>query len=129
MSSLLTNKINKVDRYIIDELIKEEKGSLYEEIKREWYFHWFQYIKDNPNEDWDYDGLSENPNITWEIVQANPTKPWDYDDLSENPNITCEIVQANQHKPWDYKNLSYNPMTKGKNDFISIPPTMHLLIQ
>ena len=75
MSSLLTNKINKVDRYIIDELIKEEKGSLYKEIKREWCFNWFQYIKDNLGK-YNLEELSSNPNITWGIVQANPYKPW-----------------------------------------------------
>ena len=61
MSSLLTNKINKVDRYIIDELIKEEKGSLYKQLRNEWCFYWFQYIKDNPNISWNYYFLSENP--------------------------------------------------------------------
>ena len=47
MSCLLTNKKNKIDRYIIDKLIKKEKGSLYQEIKREWCFHCFQGMKDN----------------------------------------------------------------------------------
>ena len=37
--------------------------------------------------------LSENPNITWEIVKANLDKPWDWEQLSRNPNITWEIVK------------------------------------
>ena len=28
------------------------------------------------NKNWNWRGLSRNPNITWEIVQANPDKPW-----------------------------------------------------
>ena len=29
-----------------------------------------------PAKPWDWYGLSCNPNITWDIVQANPEKPW-----------------------------------------------------
>ena len=67
---------------------------------------------------WNYYGLSQNPNITWEIVQANPEKDWSYRYLSMNPNITWEIVQANPQIPWHYGSLSMNPMTKAKEEFI-----------
>ena len=59
-----------------------------------------------------YRWLSDNPNITWDIVQNNPDKPWDYRWLSNNPNITWDIVEANPDKPWNYKMLSQNKMTK-----------------
>ena len=45
-----------------------------------------------PTESWNWQGLSCNPSITWEIVQNNPKKPWDWNWLSRNPAITCEIV-------------------------------------
>jgi hypothetical protein len=48
---------------------------------------------------WNYNRISRNPNVTWDIVQPNPDKPWDYNKLSKNPNITWEIVQANPDKP------------------------------
>ena len=38
--------------------------------------------------------------------------------LCQNPNITWEIVQANPNKPWNYHGLSKNKMTKANNDFI-----------
>jgi hypothetical protein len=41
----------------------------------------------------------------WDIVKANPDKPWDYELLSDNPNITWDIVKANPDKPWDYEFL------------------------
>ena len=47
MTSIINSKINKIETIIIDKLLKKEVGSLYQEIKREWCFHWFQYIKDN----------------------------------------------------------------------------------
>ena len=49
----------------------------------------------NPDKAWDYSYLSENPNITWDIVLANPDKGWNYAYLSQNPNITWDIVSAN----------------------------------
>lgn len=50
---------------------------------------WFQYILDHPDKSWHYCVLSENANITWDIMQANPDKPWNYPAASFNPNITC----------------------------------------
>ena len=45
-------------------------------------------LKLNPNKPWDWDELSLNPNITWEIIQQNKDKPWNWYWLSQNPNIT-----------------------------------------
>src|SRR5208282_2078649 len=52
---------------------------------------WFENNLDKP---WNWSGLSGNPNITWEIVQAHLDKPWNWACLSKNPDITWEIVQA-----------------------------------
>ena len=46
---------------------------------------WFDYINHNPSKKWEYDYLSANPNITWDIVSANPDKPCSYGSLSRNP--------------------------------------------
>ena len=73
---------------------------------------WEKYLSQNitfPENFWDLGWLSENPNITWEIVQANPDKHWSFFSLSQNPNITCDIVQANIDKPWYFEWLSENP--------------------
>jgi hypothetical protein len=67
-----------------------------------------QFICNNANEDWDYECLSRNPYITWEIVQANPDIPWNYICLSFNPNITLEIIKANPDIPWNFNKLSSN---------------------
>jgi len=68
---------------------------------------------------WDYNELSQNPNITFEIIKNNQDKPWEYKLLSCNPNITWDIIKENPNIPWDYFNLIFNPMTKAKNDFIN----------
>ena len=75
-----------------------------------WEKYLSQNIKTFPKNFWNLDMLlSQNPNITWEIVQANPDKPWNFKMLSQNPNITWEIVQANPNKPWRFFWLSGNP--------------------
>ena len=47
-------------------------------------------------------------------MQAHPEKPWNYDCLSINPNITWEIVEDHPEKPWAYRNLSMNKMYYNK---------------
>ena len=94
------------------------KINLYDEFFKEWSEMLFQYILEHPDKRWNYGLLSENPNITWDIVQAHPEIPWDYDRLSGNPNITLNIVQAYPDKPWNYYWLSENKMEKSKEFFI-----------
>jgi hypothetical protein len=60
------------------------------------------------NENYDYELLSENPNIDWNFILQYKNKPWNYDNLSLNPNITWEIVKNNSDKAWNYIKLSKN---------------------
>lgn len=62
-----------------------------------------------PDKPWNYSGLSLNSNITWDIVVAHPERPWDFAQLSANPNVTWDIIQAHPHIPWDDDQLSSNP--------------------
>ena len=57
-------------------------------------------MKSNPDKDWNYLRLSENPNITWDIVEANPDIDWNYSLLSGN--------QMTKHPYYNWSNqLSY----------------------
>ena len=56
--------------------------------------------------EWDY--ISCNPSITWDIIQQNPDKPWNWFYISYNPNITWEIIQQNPDKAWDWFYVSTN---------------------
>jgi hypothetical protein len=40
----------------------------------------------------DYEGMSGNPNLTWEDVAAHPTANWDIHLLSTHPNIKVEHI-------------------------------------
>ena len=56
----------------------------YSDLENEWLRGWYQLIRDNPDKEWDWYCLSDNPNITWEIIQQNPDKDWDWKALSIN---------------------------------------------
>ena len=66
-------------------------------------------IHSNPDELWDWESLSWNPNITFDMVCKYPQKPWDWFHLSTNPNITIELVEQHPDQPWDWNGLSLNP--------------------
>ncbi len=55
---------------------------------------WFDYIKLTPQKEWNYSGLSKNPNISWDIVLANPDKAWDYGyfSLNQQPHLGYRII-------------------------------------
>ncbi len=47
-------------------------------------FNWLLYlILKYPNKNWNWEGLSNNPNITWETIYNDPNQPWDWFVLSK----------------------------------------------
>lgn len=52
--------------------------------------------------------ISENPHITWEIIENNPEINWDWQGISRNPNITLEIINDNPDKDWNWNLISQN---------------------
>ena len=72
----------------------------------------------HPDKDWNFKGLSQNSNITWEIVKDNPDKDWSFGCLSQNPNITWKIVKNNPDKKWNFANLSILYLNVYKNEDI-----------
>ena len=52
----------------------------------------------------------------WAFIQENPDKNWDW--ISNNPNITMDIIRENPDKPWDWKWISLNKFQKEKELFI-----------
>jgi hypothetical protein len=68
----------------------------------------------NFNRPWNYNIISQNPNITWEFIKANSDKRWNYQFISSNPNITWDIIKENPDKQWSMweyvknKNITWN---------------------
>jgi hypothetical protein len=67
-----------------------------------------------PEADWEYGNLSENPNLSFDMVKNNLYynkiyyNDWDFSDLSENPAITTKNLEEYDFLPWDYHSLSKN---------------------
>ena len=80
-----------------------------------WEEHVLQFIKNQDKLEFDY--LSNNPIVTWNIIQANPDKDWDWNGISRNSNITWDIIQANPDKNWDWYSISCNKFTLEKKLF------------
>ena len=114
----------------------------YKDLENEWSRKWFQFIKDNPDKEWDWRVICWNENLTWEIIRDNPDKnwnwfrlailpiitmdiiknnpdkPWTWESITYNPNITMDIIKDNPDKPWDWQDISANEFAKQKTDFI-----------
>ena len=83
-----------------------------------------------PNEDWDWEHVSENdnlpieilmkkpywhgkcasnhPNLTMKIVLDNPDFPWDWFIVSSHENIKWNHIHDNPNLPWDSRGVSKN---------------------
>ena len=61
-----------------------------------------------PEFKWDWNAISQNPNITWDIVANNPDKPWYWYAISRNPNITMDIIANNPNKLWNWNAIPNN---------------------
>lgn len=77
--------------------------------------HLYILIKLYPDKPWNWYSISQNPNITWEIIQQNPDKPWNWSSISINPNITWKIIQQNPDKPWCWYGISRNKFNRDKH--------------
>lgn len=72
-----------------------------------------EIVDRHPEYNWDWRVLSAHKNVTWDDIYCRPNRPWDIGWMSRNPNITWDIVGHNLHLNWDWNALSAHPnMTK-----------------
>jgi len=58
-------------------------------------------VKAHPDKSWDWEGLSRNPNITFEIVKAHPDKSWSWYDFSSNLfKLQNKLIEEKAKKEW-----------------------------
>jgi len=71
-----------------------------------------EIIDKYPDKPWSWGvyGISTHPNITIEQIfklkEKYPDKPWDWYYISQNPNITMEIINKYPDKPWSWERIS-----------------------
>lgn len=70
----------------------------------------WKIITNNPDIEWNYEGISRNPNIKLGIIKTHIHKFNNFGtDLSKNPNITWKFIKKNTNIEWRYDLLSANP--------------------
>ncbi len=52
--------------------------------------------------------ISRHPSVTWEIYCTYKEYPWDISGLSQNKNITPDIIEANLDIEWNWYKMSSN---------------------
>ena len=62
-----------------------------------------------PHKSWNWYGLSQNPDITPDIIEKNLDNRWNWTELSQNPNITIDIIEKYHYKPLNWEWISRNP--------------------
>ena len=66
----------------------------YQYLEDKWTNDYLNFIQNNLDKDVDWEWLSLNKNITWDIIDANPDKNWSWVSLSQHPN-TFMLVRDN----------------------------------
>lgn len=64
-----------------------------------------EQFESNPQVEWNWSVLSENPCITMDYVRNHPEIPWNYRSMSRNVNLTWSFVKHRQGKHWDWHYL------------------------
>ena len=105
------------EKYFWDFIMKHENKLKWSWLSQNPNITW-DIIQNNLDKHLDWNWLSQNPNITWEIIQNNLDKPWNWNGISENPNITWDIIKNNLDKPWDWDYISQNSFEKEKKGIL-----------
>ncbi len=66
--------------------------------EREWSERCFHFMLKYLDKTWDWDGISSNPNITWNTIEANPEKPWNWYWILQKKDITWKMIQGQCRK-------------------------------
>lgn len=75
--------------------------------------------------------VSQNPNITWDIIQEHPQYNWRYHYYSKNPTLQWKNVIEHLELPWDFDAISYHPNVTYADicDNITLPWTYNSMVQ
>lgn len=74
--------------------------------------HIIDQILENPRLGWDLFEFSRT--VPWLIFLHNQDFPWDYNGLSDNPQLCWEFVVNHPDRPWNYSSLASNGMGRSE---------------
>ena len=67
-------------------------------------------INKYPNDRWDFYNVSCNPGITMQDIINHPEYPWDWEEsICDNPNLTIQFIKQFPSKEWNWSLISSNP--------------------
>lgn len=130
-SGVTMDKVKKTElifQYLRNEL---RRGKKYDDFDKEEYKH-IQNAKFHSVRrwNWNYDGLSSNPNLTidyirfylkmkddWDLMKSaqwdgrlnEKQTNWNWERISKNSAFTMDNIAINSDLPWEYKFVSQNP--------------------
>jgi hypothetical protein len=79
----------------------------------------FDLDDDDP---WFWTLVSDQPFVTWAVVEAHPDRPWHWSRLSGNPGLTWDDIRAHPDRPWDWRELSARPDVPLPLILATLPP-------
>lgn len=104
------------------------RGNVLELLNRYEYnfFKLIDILKEYPEDEWEWEYISENPNIKMEDITNNPGLPWYWYKIDKNPNITLDFIIDNMDEDWDWYSICKN--LNITIDFINeVSDTQHFL--
>ena len=70
----------------------------------------FTELTVDPEKPWNWNGISQNQNITIEMIENHPEKPWDWNIISSNPILTMEFIEKHPEKAWNWEGIEENTL-------------------
>ncbi len=58
---------------------------------------------------WNWDYISSNPCVTFDIIMSNPDRAWNWTFIGRNPNISLKHVEDHPDKGWNWCSITCNP--------------------
>lgn len=87
----------------------------FKQAEQNWPNEWFRFILENLDKNWEWFGLSNHRNVTWDLIQTYRDLPWVRNGVAENPNITPEVIQARPDPIWDFTKHNNKKTNTTKN--------------
>jgi hypothetical protein len=88
--------------------IKGRLNNLNKYIQSKWEEHYWHFICKYSHKVY-WKNISQNPNITMEMIDNSSDKPWNWYYISQKPNLNINIIENNPDKPWDWYWISISP--------------------
>jgi len=90
-------------------------------------------IENYPEYRWDWDFISENPNLTWDFVLKNPDKPWSWSKISQQDFVDVDLIKKYPNYDWDFEIIAHKKKITAQDildniELLAIPGLLNALL-